>query len=83
MAVTSMVTDVNIAARLASLGGACGICVIGWCATRCYKIDFCSMRGAQGLRTIGRPVRVYRIRPGRSAGDKIGEAQPRLRQDKP
>jgi adenylate cyclase len=71
---------VNIAARLEALAEPGGICVNRVVRDQVRdKLDFAfEDAGEQRVKNIARPLRVYRIRPGRSAGDTIGEAQPPL-----
>ena len=69
---------VNIAARLEALAEPGGICVNRVVRDQVRdKLDFAfEDAGEQRVKNIARPLRVYRIRPGRSAGDTMGEAQP-------
>ena len=71
---------VNIAARLEALAEPGGICVNRVVRDQVRdKLDFAfEDAGEQRVKNIARPLRVYRIRPSRSAGDTIGEAQPPL-----
>ena len=71
---------VNIAARLEALAEPGGICVNRVVRDQVRdKLDFAfEDAGEQRVKNIARPLRVYRIRPGRSAGDTMGEAQPPL-----
>jgi adenylate cyclase len=71
---------VNIAARLEALAEPGGICVNRVVRDQVRdKLDFAfEDAGEQRVKNITRPLRVYRIRPGRSAGDTMGETQPPL-----
>ena len=71
---------VNIAARLEALAEPGGICVNRVVRDQVRdKLDFTfEDAGEQRVKNIARPLRVYRIRPGRSAGETIGAAQPPL-----
>jgi adenylate cyclase len=71
---------VNIAARLEALAEPGGICVNRVVRDQVRdKLDFAfEDAGEQRVKNIARPLRVYRIRPGRSAGDTMGAAQPAL-----
>ena len=71
---------VNIAARLEALAEPGGICVNRVVRDQVRdKLDFAfEDAGEQRVKNIARPLRVYRIRPGRCAGDTMGEAQPPL-----
>jgi len=71
---------VNIAARLEALAEPGGICVNRVVRDQVRdKLDFAfEDAGEQRVKNIARPLRVYRIRPGRSAGDTMGAAQPPL-----
>ena len=71
---------VNIAARLEALAEPGGICVNRVVRDQVRdKLDFAfEDAGEQQVKNIARPLRVYRIRPGRSAGETMGEAQPPL-----
>jgi len=71
---------VNIAARLEALGEPGGICVNRVVRDQVRdKLDFAfEDAGEQRVKNIARPLRVYRIRPGRSVGDTMGAAQPAL-----
>src|SRR5438874_4185665 len=71
---------VNIAARLEALAEPGGICVNRVVRDQVRdKLDFAfEDAGEQRVKNITRPLRVYRIRPGRSAGETIGAAQPPL-----
>ena len=71
---------VNIAARLEALAEPGGICVNRVVRDQVRdKLDFAfEDAGEQRVKNIARPLRVYRIRPGRSAGETIGAAQPPL-----
>jgi adenylate cyclase len=77
---------VNIAARLEALAEPGGICVNRVVRDQVRdKLDFAfEDAGEQRVKNIARPLRVYRIRPGRSAGDTMGAAQaPLALPDKP
>jgi adenylate cyclase len=65
---------VNIAARLEALAEPDGICVSRVVRDQVRdKLDFAfEDAGEQRVKNIARPLRVYRIRPGRSAGDTMG-----------
>jgi adenylate cyclase len=71
---------VNIAARLEALAEPGGICVNRVVRDQVRdKLDFAfEDAGEQRVKNIARPLRVYRIRPGRSAGDTMGAARPPL-----
>ena len=71
---------VNIAARLEALAEPGGICVNRVVRDQVRdKLDFAfEDAGEQRVKNIARPLRVYRIRPGRSAGDTMGAVQPPL-----
>jgi adenylate cyclase len=71
---------VNIAARLEALAEPGGICVNRVVRDQVRdKLDFAfEDAGEQRVKNIARPLRVYRIRPGRSAGETTGAAQPPL-----
>src|SRR5437016_3018262 len=71
---------VNIAARLEALAEPGGICVNRVVRDQVRdKLDFAfEDAGEQRVKNIARPLRVYRIRPGRSVGDTMGAAQPAL-----
>src|SRR5437879_3298243 len=71
---------VNVAARLEALAEPGGICVNRVVRDQVRdKLDFAfEDAGEQLVKHIARPLRVYRIRPGRSAGDTMGAAQPAL-----
>jgi adenylate cyclase len=71
---------VNIAARLEALAEPGGICVNRVVRDQVRdKLDFAfEDAGEQRVKNIARPLRVYRIRPGGSAGDTMGAAQPPL-----
>jgi adenylate cyclase len=77
---------VNVAARLEALAEPGGICVNRVVRDQVRdKLDFAfEDAGEQRVKNIARPLRVYRIRPGRSAGDTMGAAQaPLALPDKP
>jgi adenylate cyclase len=77
---------VNIAARLEALAEPGGICVNRVVRDQVRdKLDFAfEDAGEQRVKNIARPLRVYRIRPGRSVGDTMGAAQaPLALPDKP
>ena len=65
---------VNVAARLEALAEPGGICVNRVVRDQVRdKLDFAfEDAGEQRVKNIARPLRVYRIRPGRSAGDDDG-----------
>jgi adenylate cyclase len=71
---------VNIAARLEALAEPGGICVNRVVRDQVRdKLDFAfEDAGEQRVKNIARPLRVYRIRPGRSMGHTMGAAQPPL-----
>jgi adenylate cyclase len=72
--------SVNIAARLEGLAEPGGICVSGRVQEDAVgKLDLLFEDiGERQLKNIARPVRVYRLRPGRVAGGQIGTAYPSL-----
>ena len=72
---------VNIAVRLEALAEPGGICVNRVVRDQVRdKLDSAfEDAGEQRVKNIARPLRVYRIRPGRSVGDTMGAAGLRLR----